>query len=377
MQVSSLFQYQSILQYLQALSYTSQESPAVQADEQLDSTEPAVSQSVTSSYDLSFSYEYAVRMRMESSAQLAEDRESMPPGIERPREDHHGARVSRRPWHKGAMHVLKTLDREVERALRQFVKENHDLLDEDVRHDIKELRRDFRHDLMSAFRSGFTGHRLDLGSVSQGIQQAFANLISGLETIAAELRGEEADQAQQLQASALPAPGEGITIPTEIGGAASAMNTQGAISHSEAQAAQAETSTRIDGGSIVRNATYRVAIAVQVSFSASISIVTDGAEGIGQGLSSRLGNILSGFSDSLAGLLRSVNGSEIDVAGFLSDLGLALDRLAEDLQGLIDENPGLPEDDTPQDLPLQPQVIPYDPVVPEHQDTTDRLELIA
>jgi hypothetical protein len=377
MQVSSLFQYQSILQYLQAQSYTRQEDSAVQAGEQLDSVEPAVSRSVTSSYDLSFSYEYAVRMRMESSAQLAEDRESTPPGTERPHDDHHGGRVSRRAWHKGTMQVLKTLDREVERALRQFVKENHDLLDEDTRHDIKELRRYFRHDLMSAFRSGFTGHRFDLGSVSQGIQQAFENLIGGLEAIAGELRGEEADQAQQLQAAALPAPGEGIIIPTEIGGAASAMDTQGAISPSEAQAAQAETSTRVDGGSVVRSATYRVVVAVQVSFSASISYVTDGAEGIGQGFSGRLGNILSGFSDSLAGLLRSADEGEIDIAGFLSDLGLALDKLAEDLQGLIDENPGLPDDDTPQALPPQPQVIPYDPVVSEHQDTTDRLELIA
>jgi hypothetical protein len=377
MQVSSLFQYQSILQYLQAQSYASQKSPAVQAGEQLDSAEPAARQSATSSYDLSFSYEYAVRIQMESSAQLAEDRESMPPEIEDPRSGHHGRRVSRRAWHKGPTQVLKTLDKEVERALRQFVKENHDLLDEDIRHDIKELRRDFRHDLMSAFRSGFTGHRLDLGSVSQGIQQAFANLIGGLETIAGELHGEEVDQAQQIQASALPAPGEGIIIPTEIGGTASAMDTQGAISQSEAQAAQAETSTCIDGGSFVRSATYRVVAAVQVSFSASISIVTDSADGVGQRLSGRLGNLLSGFSENLADLLRSADESESNIAGFLSDLGLALDRLAEDLQGLIDENPGLPEDDTPQDLPLQPQVIPYDPVVSEHQNTTDRLELIA
>ncbi len=377
MQVSSLFQYQSILQYLQAQSYPRQESAAVQAGEQLDSAEPAVSQSASNSYDLSFSYEYAVRMRMESSAQLAEDREAMRTGAEQAPNGHHGARVSRRAWHRGTMQVLKTLDREVERALRQFVKENHDLLDKDVRHDIKELRRDFRHDLMSAFRSGFTGHRLDLRSVSQGIQQAFANLVDGLETIAAQLRGEEADPAQQIQASALPAPGEGIIIPTEIGGAASAMNTQGAISHSEAQAAQAETSTRVEGDTIVRSVTYSVVVAVQVSFSASFSFATDNAEGIGQGLSGRFGNVLSGFSDNLAGLFRSVAEGEIDVAGFLSDLGLALDRLADDLQGLIDENPGLPEDDTPQAPPPQPQVLPYDPVVPEHRDTRGRLELTA
>jgi hypothetical protein len=396
MEISPLGQGLSFLQYLREEGKIHQESSSILTSQPANSSELASSPSVTSSYDLSFSYEYAVRMRMELGTQPAGSQEAMPREIEESHEDRHGDRVSRRTARKGVKRALKHLAQEVDRALHQFVKENHDLLDEDLRNEIVALGREFRHDLRDAFHSGFSGRRADMEAVSQGAQQAFANLIGGLQELASRVSGEEVVPPEQPVDPDGTVPAEGTVAPSEVaetatGNIASAVETTGTISYTETRTGQVETVTSTGGSSFVSSATYKVAVAVQVSFSTSFSYSNENVEG--QDLFGRLGHILAEFQDSLAELLVGGEQGEFDVDGFLTGLREALDKLANDLQGLIGEDPTSAEGDsltvppvhppvesTPPaqpELPAEPQVVPYDPVLPVGRETAEQLELTA